>query len=59
MCWPYAAVGETFHMACPAVFSLFGNNTGAVDICHSEGQGGTCVGGDTMMYYIKYTYNIQ
>ncbi|XP_014071409.1 growth hormone-releasing hormone receptor isoform X1 [Salmo salar] len=27
VCWPYAAVGETFHMACPAVFSLFGNNT--------------------------------
>ncbi|XP_038859002.1 growth hormone-releasing hormone receptor-like [Salvelinus namaycush] len=27
VCWPYAAVGETFHTACPAVFSLFGNNT--------------------------------
>ncbi|CAB1314234.1 unnamed protein product, partial [Coregonus sp. 'balchen'] len=29
VCWPYAAVGEMVHTACPAVFSLFGNNTGA------------------------------
>eukprot|EP00063_Salmo_salar_P096572 XP_014071407.1 PREDICTED: growth hormone-releasing hormone receptor-like isoform X2 [Salmo salar] len=38
VCWPYAAVGETFHMACPAVFSLFGNNTGSVSRnCTSNG----------------------
>uniref|UniRef100_A0A8C7R583 G-protein coupled receptors family 2 profile 2 domain-containing protein n=1 Tax=Oncorhynchus mykiss TaxID=8022 RepID=A0A8C7R583_ONCMY len=38
VCWPYAAVGETFHMACPAVFSLFGNNTGLVSRnCTSNG----------------------
>nr|XP_020462650.1 growth hormone-releasing hormone receptor-like [Monopterus albus] len=29
-CWPPAAVGETVHKACPAVFSLFKNSTGSV-----------------------------
>ncbi|XP_016426983.1 growth hormone-releasing hormone receptor-like [Sinocyclocheilus rhinocerous] len=27
VCWPRAAVGETVHLHCPAVFSLFKNNT--------------------------------
>ncbi|XP_010770726.1 vasoactive intestinal polypeptide receptor 2-like [Notothenia coriiceps] len=27
-CWPHAAVGETVERGCPAVFSLFRNNTG-------------------------------
>ncbi|XP_026054856.1 growth hormone-releasing hormone receptor [Carassius auratus] len=30
VCWPRAAVGETVHLLCPAVFSLFKNNTGIV-----------------------------
>ncbi|XP_067301692.1 growth hormone releasing hormone receptor, like isoform X3 [Pseudorasbora parva] len=30
VCWPRAAVGETIHIPCPAVFSLFKNNTGIV-----------------------------
>uniref|UniRef100_A0A8C5CSV0 Growth hormone-releasing hormone receptor n=1 Tax=Gadus morhua TaxID=8049 RepID=A0A8C5CSV0_GADMO len=30
LCWPNAGEGETIHKACPAVFSLFGNNTGSV-----------------------------
>ncbi|XP_077439781.1 growth hormone releasing hormone receptor, like [Vanacampus margaritifer] len=30
VCWPDAAVGETVHSACPAVFSLFRNSTGQV-----------------------------
>ncbi|KAF3834877.1 hypothetical protein F7725_027435 [Dissostichus mawsoni] len=29
-CWPHAAVGETVERRCPAVFSLFRNNTGSV-----------------------------
>ncbi|XP_054459424.1 growth hormone releasing hormone receptor, like [Anoplopoma fimbria] len=29
-CWPHAAVGETVQRGCPAVFSLFKNNTGSV-----------------------------
>uniref|UniRef100_A0A8C2ZDA6 Growth hormone-releasing hormone receptor n=1 Tax=Cyclopterus lumpus TaxID=8103 RepID=A0A8C2ZDA6_CYCLU len=29
-CWPHAAVGESVQRACPAVFSLFKNNTGSV-----------------------------
>uniref|UniRef100_A0A673IU98 Growth hormone-releasing hormone receptor-like n=1 Tax=Sinocyclocheilus rhinocerous TaxID=307959 RepID=A0A673IU98_9TELE len=29
VCWPRAAVGETVHLHCPAVFSLFKNNTGS------------------------------
>uniref|UniRef100_A0A3Q3E8Z9 Growth hormone releasing hormone receptor n=1 Tax=Hippocampus comes TaxID=109280 RepID=A0A3Q3E8Z9_HIPCM len=38
VCWPHAAVGETVHNACPAVFSLFGNNTGQVRRnCTDEG----------------------
>ncbi|TDH08481.1 hypothetical protein EPR50_G00097960 [Perca flavescens] len=27
-CWPHAEVGETVQRACPAIFSLFRNNTG-------------------------------
>ncbi|KAI4829147.1 hypothetical protein KUCAC02_023208 [Chaenocephalus aceratus] len=30
VCWPHAAVGETVERGCPAVFSLFRNNTGSV-----------------------------
>ncbi|XP_056305556.1 growth hormone releasing hormone receptor, like [Danio aesculapii] len=30
VCWPSAVVGETVHSPCPAVFSLFKNNTGVV-----------------------------
>ncbi|XP_051518210.1 growth hormone-releasing hormone receptor-like [Myxocyprinus asiaticus] len=30
LCWPKTAVGETVHSPCPAVFSLFRNNTGTV-----------------------------
>uniref|UniRef100_A0A3Q1HDM0 Growth hormone-releasing hormone receptor n=1 Tax=Anabas testudineus TaxID=64144 RepID=A0A3Q1HDM0_ANATE len=38
VCWPHATVGETVHKACPAVFSLFKNNTGSVSRnCTSEG----------------------
>uniref|UniRef100_A0A3B4D5L3 Growth hormone-releasing hormone receptor n=1 Tax=Pygocentrus nattereri TaxID=42514 RepID=A0A3B4D5L3_PYGNA len=38
VCWPMAAVGETVHSACPAVFSLFSNNTGKVSRnCTSAG----------------------
>ncbi|XP_078802439.1 growth hormone releasing hormone receptor, like isoform X4 [Oryzias latipes] len=29
-CWPRAVAGETVQRACPAVFSLFKNNTGSV-----------------------------
>ncbi|XP_036971563.1 growth hormone releasing hormone receptor, like isoform X3 [Acanthopagrus latus] len=37
VCWPHAVVGETVQRACPAIFSLFKNNTdGAVILCHSE-----------------------
>lgn len=32
VCWPRAAVGETVHLLCPAVFSLFKNNTGVTHI---------------------------
>ena len=28
VCWPHAVVGETVQRACPAIFSLFKNNTG-------------------------------
>ncbi|KAM9358229.1 growth hormone releasing hormone receptor, like [Symphorus nematophorus] len=38
VCWPYAVVGETVHRPCPAVFSLFRNNTGSVSRnCTSRG----------------------
>ncbi|KAL7864147.1 hypothetical protein AOLI_G00155670 [Acnodon oligacanthus] len=38
VCWPMAAVGETVHSPCPAVFSLFSNNTGTVSRnCTSAG----------------------
>ncbi|XP_034738389.1 growth hormone releasing hormone receptor, like [Etheostoma cragini] len=30
VCWPHAEVGETVQRACPAIFSLFRNNTGSV-----------------------------
>ncbi|XP_016405702.1 growth hormone releasing hormone receptor, like [Sinocyclocheilus rhinocerous] len=30
VCWPRAAVGETIHLPCPAVFSVIKNNTGIV-----------------------------
>ncbi|TMS19921.1 Signal peptide, CUB and EGF-like domain-containing protein 1 [Larimichthys crocea] len=30
VCWPHALIGEIVHRACPAVFSLFKNNTGSV-----------------------------
>ncbi|KAM4628736.1 growth hormone releasing hormone receptor, like [Polymixia lowei] len=30
ICWPDALIEETVHQACPAVFSLFRNNTGSV-----------------------------
>ncbi|KAF7659688.1 hypothetical protein LDENG_00294530 [Lucifuga dentata] len=30
ICWPNAVVGETVQRSCPAVFSLFQNNTGSV-----------------------------
>ncbi|KAM9385822.1 growth hormone releasing hormone receptor, like [Pholidichthys leucotaenia] len=29
-CWPHAVVGETVQRVCPAVFSLFKNNSGSV-----------------------------
>uniref|UniRef100_A0A8C9TRD9 Growth hormone-releasing hormone receptor n=1 Tax=Scleropages formosus TaxID=113540 RepID=A0A8C9TRD9_SCLFO len=38
VCWPTAAVGETVTVACPAIFSLFRNNTGTVSRnCTSDG----------------------
>uniref|UniRef100_A0A3Q3KMG6 Growth hormone-releasing hormone receptor n=1 Tax=Mastacembelus armatus TaxID=205130 RepID=A0A3Q3KMG6_9TELE len=38
VCWPHALIGETVHKACPAVFSLFKNNTGSVSRnCTSTG----------------------
>uniref|UniRef100_A0A3Q3FV90 Growth hormone-releasing hormone receptor n=1 Tax=Labrus bergylta TaxID=56723 RepID=A0A3Q3FV90_9LABR len=38
VCWPLAVFGETVHRACPAVFSLFKNNTGSVSRnCTTEG----------------------
>ncbi|XP_062871717.1 growth hormone releasing hormone receptor, like [Trichomycterus rosablanca] len=38
VCWPRAAVGETVHSPCPAVFSLFSNTTGTVSRnCTSSG----------------------
>ncbi|XP_029005156.1 growth hormone releasing hormone receptor, like isoform X2 [Betta splendens] len=38
VCWPRAGVGETVHRRCPAVFSLFRNNTGSVSRnCTSDG----------------------
>ncbi|XP_076840643.1 growth hormone releasing hormone receptor, like isoform X1 [Brachyhypopomus gauderio] len=30
VCWPKAAVGDTVHSLCPAVFTLFSNTTGTV-----------------------------
>ncbi|KAM9848934.1 growth hormone releasing hormone receptor, like [Aulostomus maculatus] len=30
ICWPSAVIGETVHIACPAVFSFFKNSTGFV-----------------------------
>uniref|UniRef100_A0A8C5D7T8 Growth hormone-releasing hormone receptor n=1 Tax=Gouania willdenowi TaxID=441366 RepID=A0A8C5D7T8_GOUWI len=38
VCWPHAVIGETVTRLCPAVFSLFKNNTGSVGRnCTSEG----------------------
>uniref|UniRef100_A0AAY5ERI0 Growth hormone releasing hormone receptor n=1 Tax=Electrophorus electricus TaxID=8005 RepID=A0AAY5ERI0_ELEEL len=38
VCWPKAAVGDTVHSPCPAVFSLFSNTTGTVSRnCTSAG----------------------
>ncbi|XP_047230146.1 growth hormone releasing hormone receptor, like isoform X3 [Girardinichthys multiradiatus] len=38
VCWPQAATGETVQRGCPAVFSLFINNTGSVSRnCTSRG----------------------
>uniref|UniRef100_A0A8C2HXF6 Growth hormone releasing hormone receptor n=1 Tax=Cyprinus carpio TaxID=7962 RepID=A0A8C2HXF6_CYPCA len=36
VCWPRAAVGETVHLLCPAVFSLFKNNTGTLRTEHDH-----------------------
>ncbi|XP_034438554.1 growth hormone releasing hormone receptor, like [Hippoglossus hippoglossus] len=41
VCWPHAVIGDTVHRGCPAVFSLFGNNTGSVSRnCTSRGWSG-------------------
>ncbi|KAG7488273.1 hypothetical protein MATL_G00033180 [Megalops atlanticus] len=37
VCWPSAVVGETVNAPCPAVFSLFRNNTGTVSRNCTEG----------------------
>ncbi|XP_008405245.2 growth hormone releasing hormone receptor, like [Poecilia reticulata] len=38
VCWPQAVTGETVQRGCPAVFSLFRNNTGSVSRnCTSRG----------------------
>ncbi|XP_069378261.1 growth hormone releasing hormone receptor, like [Paralichthys olivaceus] len=41
VCWPHAVIGDTVHRGCPAVFSLFRNNTGSVSRnCTSQGWSG-------------------